>query len=158
MKNSKKGVSPLIATVLLVALVVFVAGMLSGWIPDFIRSITGGVNGKKIECSNAGIGVSNLRYCNGWLSGAIRNTNMIDVNNITMQVVFQNATPVQTIYLTQSGTAASSAESTLSLKPNEVASFNVSISGSNYYLIDVYTPHCPGVHDEAEAADVTRTC
>jgi flagellin-like protein len=154
----KKGISPLIATVLLIAFAVSVAAILYVWIPSFTREHTEGVSehaSREIYCAYGGIGVSNMQYCNGRLSGTIRNTNLVDIGNITVQVTFKNATATQTIYLTQNGVAGT--HSNMSLRPNEIASFNVTIGGSNYNSIHVFT-NCSNVYDDSTPGDVTATC
>lgn len=154
----RKGISPLIATVLLIAFTVSVAAILGVWIPSFSREHTEEVGehaSREIYCSYAGISVSQLRFCNSRLSGIVRNTNLMDIGNVTIQITFQNATPAQTIYLTESGTAGT--HSNMSLKPNEIASFNVTIGGSNYDKIHVYT-NCSNVYDDSVSSDITATC
>lgn len=154
----RKGISPLIATVLLIAFTVSVAAILGVWIPSFTKEHTESVGehaGREITCAYGGISVSHLQFCNNRLAGIIRNTNLIDLGNITIQITFQNATPAQTIYLTQDGVAGT--HSNMSLKPNQVASFNVTIGGSNYNNIHVYT-NCSNVYDDSSISDVTSVC
>ncbi len=155
----RKGISPLIATVLLIAFTVAVAGIISMWLTTFTSTSVEDVGERsstELYCTYGGISVSDLRFCNSRLSGIIRNTGQVDVGNITLQIIFQNATPAQKIYLTQTG-AAGSTHSNMSLEPREIASFNVSIGGSNFDKIHVYS-NCSNVYDDAERSDVTVTC
>lgn len=155
----RKGISPLIATVLLIAFTVAVAGIVSMWLTSFSSTSVEDVGKRADEelyCTYGALSVSSMQYCNNRLSGIIRNSGTVDIGNITMQITFLNATPVQKIYLTQDGIAGSN-HSNMSLKPVEIASFNVSIGGSNYNKIHVYS-NCSNVYDDVERSDVTVTC
>jgi flagellin-like protein len=159
-RMKRKGISPLIATILLIAFTVSVAAILGMWIPTFTKEHTeeiGGQAGRELYCAYGGVSVSQLQFCNDRLSGILRNTNLVDIGNVTVQVTFLNATSAQTLYLTQSGVAATAGHSNMSLTPNQVASFNVTIGGSNYKQVHVYT-NCSNVYDDVYASDITSTC
>lgn len=156
----KRGISPLVATVMLIAFTVAVAGIVSIWITTFTKTSTTSVgehSERELYCSYAGISMSSLRYCttNGRLSGIVENTNLVDLGNITLQIIYQNATS-QKIYLSQNGSARSDA-STMSLTPREQAAFNVSDVSSNYNLIHLYT-NCTNAYHDATRSDVTAVC
>ena len=143
----------MIATVLLIAFTVAVAGIVSVWITGFTTTSTEQVSeqsAKELYCVYAGISVSSLRYCGGYFSGIVTNTNLKDIGNITFQIIFDNYTS-QTIKLNKSSGGVF-----MSLTPRELDSFNVSIGGSNYDKLHFYT-NCSNVYDDATPADVT-TC
>ena len=149
----RKAVSDMIATVLLIAFTVAVAGIVSVWITGFTSTSTQQVteqSNKELYCAYGGISVSNLAYCGGYFSGVVTNTNLVDLGNITLQVLFDNSTN-QNIKLNRS-----SGSVFMSLTPRELDSFNVSIGGSNYDRLHFYT-NCSNVYDDAVRADVT-TC
>jgi flagellin-like protein len=150
-----KGISPMIATVLLIAFTVAVGGIVSIWITGFTSTTTEEVSKQsdvEVTCSYGGISVYSLSYCSNYLSGIVKNTNMIDIGNITVQVIFDNAS-TKKVYLCQNGSACV-VSSTMSLPPGELSSFNVSIGGSNYDKIHVYT-NCSNVYDDTTSAYVT---
>lgn len=155
----KKGISPLIATVLLIAFTVAVAGIVSMWLTSFSTTSVEDV-GKRADaelyCTYGALSVSDLQFCNSYLSGIIRNSGTVAIGNITIQITFQNATPVQKVYLTQDGTTGTN-NSNMTLKPVEIASFNVTVGGSNYNKIHVYS-NCSNVYDDVVSSDVTATC
>ena len=159
----RKGISPMVATVLLIAFTVAVGGIVSIWITGFTTTSTESVSEQsetELYCAYGGISVSSLNYCssNSYLSGVIENTNLVDIGNITLQIVFSNATQTQKIYLCQNGSSCASINgSTMALTPRELASFNVTIGGSNYNKIHVYT-NCSNVYDDATSSAVTTTC
>ena len=153
-KGMTKGITPMIATVLLIAFAVAVGAVMGPWIRSFVMSTTGDVSDyteTEIYCTYGGISVSNLQYCNDYLSGRIKNTNLVDLGNITIQIIFSNATSQQR-YLCQNGSICPTR--VMALTPGELASFNVSIGGSNYDTIHVYT-NCSNVYDDATSGDVT---
>jgi len=160
---TSKGISPMVATVLLIAFTVAVAGIVSIWITGFTTTSTEGVGEHseiELYCAYGGISVSSLSYCNSnsYLSGIVENTNLVDIGNITIQITFQNATQTQKIYLCKNGSACMGlGASNMSLTPRELATFNVTIDGSNYDKIHVYT-NCSNVYDDALSSDVTSSC
>ena len=61
-----KGLSPLIATVLLIAFTVGVGGIISVWITGFTQTsskIVSNEGEKQITCRNGAIDISNHKYC-----------------------------------------------------------------------------------------------
>ena len=151
LEKESKGISSLIASVLLIAFTVAAFGIIQLWGISFISTQTEQVSGQtetELTCIYGGISVSTLRYCNSYLGGIVENTNMIDLGNVTLQIVYQNST-MSSHPLNNSGT-----EIYMTLEPGEWESFNVTISGSNYNKIHLYT-NCSDVYDDATTADVT---
>jgi flagellin-like protein len=161
-ERGSKGISPLIATVLLIAFTVAVAGIVSVWITTFTTTSTQSVSGHsetELVCVYAGVKLSDLKYCssNGRMSGIVENTNLIDLGNITLQVIYQNASS-QKIYLCLNGSSCNAlGASTMALTPREKQSFNVSIGGSNYDKIHLYT-NCTNAYYDLTSGDVSSTC
>ena len=92
-----KGISPLIATILLIAFVIAVGGILSGWLVSFTKERTdeARVRGETdIRCSYANLYVSDADWndTNGRLSVTAENTGMEDLSNFNMVVIYQNNT------------------------------------------------------------------
>lgn len=149
--SGRKAVSDMIATVLLIAFTVAVAGIVSVWIIGFTSQSTESVTEQsetELYCAYGGVSVSSLGYCGGYFSGVVTNTNMKDIGNITLQIIFDNSSS-QTVKLN-----ASSGDVFMSLTPRALDSFNVSIGGSNYNKIHFYT-NCSNVYDDAGRSDVT---
>lgn len=138
-----KGVSPLIATILLIAFTLSVAGIVSIWLTGFARTSTetvGKESSTQLICSYGGIALSSLKFSNNRLSGSIENTRTIILGNITIQVLYTNASSqTEKLYV--------------SLTPREKYSFNISIS-NNYDKIRVIT-NCSSVYDEVGSSEVT---
>ena len=140
-----KGVSPLVATVLLIAFTISVAGIISIWLISFSRTSSetiGSEAEKQLICSYGGISLSNLRYSSsaGRMAGEVENTRTIVLGNISIQIMYTNATSQKTAL-------------NITLLPREKAAFNISAS-SNYDKIRVMT-NCSSVYDEVTSSDVT---
>lgn len=151
-----KGLSPLVATVLLIAFTVGVGGMISVWISSFTQTSSDIVSKQgeaQLICSNGAIDLSYLKYCNNNVTGIIKNTGRVTVGNITLQVIGTNNSQV-TIVLNDS--AGGNSGNYLALKPGQIFSFNQSLTGvgANYDKIWVYT-NCSSVNDLADRSDVT---
>lgn len=148
-----KGISPLVATVLLIGITVGIAGIIGYWISSFTQTstkITAAQGELQILCSNAAVDLSSLKYCNNNISGIIKNNGRITIGNITLQVVFSNASQISLALNDSSGIY-------LALRPGQLASFNQSIgatSSGQYSNIYLYT-NCSGVVDTAVSTDVS---
>ena len=89
-----RAVSPIIATVLLIALVVIVAAIINLWISNF----TGSTKEMREEadtqlfCSKTEVSFGNMKYCNSHMSGVIHNSGTSDIENLVFFVLYQNGT------------------------------------------------------------------
>jgi flagellin-like protein len=147
LKTSKKGISPMIATVLLIAFTVAVAGIISVWVTTFTSSTTSTVSEKaegELYCVYGGISVSSMKYCNNYFSGIVENTRFVDIGNVTLQVFYNNMSS-KTVKLN------------ISLQPRESAAFNLSGIDSNYDKIHMYT-NCSNVYTDATKSDISTSC
>lgn len=154
-----KGISPLVATVLLISLVVAIAGIVSQWSNIFAREQTELVTEQSrtsITCSYGNVNMRNLQFqtTQSRLSGAVENIGQIALGNISLSIVYQNATS-QNVKLCNSPSGSVSCDvANLSLSVAERTSFNVSIWGNNYDSIKLIT-NCTGVSDSASRGDVS---
>jgi flagellin-like protein len=152
----QKGVSPLIATVLLIAFTVGVAGIIVTWVTSFSTSTTQRVSQQadiQVICSYGSINLRSLRFANSQLSGTIENKGQIPLGNISLSIIYANATSEKIGLCLPASSAGSCPVSNLTLGLAERATFNVTISGSNYAEITVAT-NCTGVTDTVKAGDV----
>lgn len=161
----KKGISPIIATVLMIAFTVAVAGILSGWLTAFTTTSTQTVKSQsdtELTCSYGGISIGSLRFSGGYLSGNVDNTRTVSLGGITVQIIFTNKT-IQNVKLCSTATAtcctscatvcSTCTTANTSLSPRETTTFNIT-TNSNYEKIRVYT-NCSSVYDEANSGDVS---
>lgn len=141
----KKGISPFIAVVLLIAFTLSVAAIMGGWITSFTKSTSetvGERSEERIECAYGGIALYSVVYnsTSGNITGYIENTDVIPLGNIDLEVFYSDSTK-QEIDL--------NAE----LSPGEKDSFDQSITGSPNKL-RVFT-NCSNVYDEVSSGDIS---
>ena len=138
----KKGISPFIASVFLIAFAVVVAGVYSGWLTGFVKrtgETTEEKAGKRISCIYGGISLSDLVYNRTTenLTGTVENIDVTPLGNIDLEIFYADATK-QEIDLN------------LELEPGEKDVFNVNIPKLNttaYDKVRVIT-NCSNVYDE----------
>ncbi len=154
MKNSK-GIEPLIATVLLIAFTVAVAGIISIWVKGFTTTTTNQVDqmtNTTIFCSSGGIAISNVNFCStrSELSGKLTNTGLIDLIKITLQEAYLNgSSPTQPLCISGSSVVSCSA-SNLTIKPGFIYTFNISGVTSGFEYVNTIT-------DCASVGAITKT-
>jgi len=140
-----KGLSPFIASVLLIAFVLAVAAVFSGWYTSFVKETTEDVethSKKRVTCVHGGIALNNIKFNSTEvnMTGEVENTDVIDLGSITIELFYDNATRVEN-------------DLSMTLKPGERDTFNIA-SNSNYETIRVYT-NCSDVSDEITSSDVS---
>lgn len=141
-----KGLSPFIASVLLIAVAITVAGIFSGWFTNFIKTITSMIEGgeeTRIQCNYGGIALSDLEYntTSKYLSGYIENIDIIPLGNIDLEIFYDNATKEEK-------------DLNKVLEPGEKDVFDVTLN-SNYEKIRVMT-NCSNVYDEVSKSYVSE--
>lgn len=157
-----KGISPFIATILLVGLTVVIAGLVSTWFISFSKTSTETVGGKaslEIFCNRGGISFSDVCYSSNYITGYLTNTGTIALGNVAIQILYMNASQ-QTFYLSLGGGAVLASTDccgNLTMYANEKFKFNAS-ADSNYDRVRVYT-NCTGkVTDEVVSSDILTEC
>jgi hypothetical protein len=157
-----KGVSPFLATILIVAFTVAVGGILGSWLINFSgtqASNVGQQGGLTITCTNGGISLSDLKYHCPKLSGKVKNTGKIDLGNITLQIIYTNTSGEKICMSYAGGTVVSATcPGNMSIAMGEEYGFNLTIGGSNYDKIRVYGNCTSDVSYEAKSSDVTYNC
>jgi len=94
----RKGISPLIAEVLLIGFTVVVASLVILWATSFTRTTTSRIGGQaetQAVCMNAGIdffGTVTYNTTSREISGYVKNTGNVPLGNISFQVI--NSTSV----------------------------------------------------------------
>lgn len=134
-----KGISPLLATILLIAFTVAVSGIISLWLISFSKTTTTTVGTEaetQLVCSYAGISLYDVKYSNNYLSGTIENVGSVPLGNISLQVIYTNATQQKFELCLVGNQAISCSVSNISLTSyGDIVTFNISIGGSNYNKI-----------------------
>lgn len=153
-----KGISPLVATVLLIAFVVSVGGLVAAWTSGFTKDTTQLVADQsklQITCQYGKLNLKNLQFASTpvKLSGVMENNGLIALGNLTLTVIYQNATSERIEMCSSSSGAASCASGNLTLTQSQLAAFNVTIGGSNYDSIRL-SSNCTSAYDTADRGDV----
>jgi len=129
----KKGISPLIAEVLLIGFTVAVASIIILWVTGFTKTSTKTISSQaetQMACIHAGIDFyGNVIYnqTSQTLSGYLQNTGNIPLGNISFQVLYDN------------GTVQNFQNYLLEILPTNVASFSLTGISSNLNMIYVST-------------------
>jgi len=146
----KKGVSPFLATVLLIAFAIAVAAIFGGWLTSFTTQTTEEVqerSEKRVTCSYGGIALEDLVYnlSSTNFSGKIENTDIITLGNIDFEIFYADDTRGEL-------------DLNITLEPGEKNTFNQQVTKMNtttYNKIRVIT-NCSNVYDEATSSDISE--
>jgi len=133
-----KGVSPLVAAVLLIAATMSIAGILAFWASTFVRTQTASFENQTLtsECNFATFEVYTCTYDAGSsrISLALNNNGQVALKNLAAYVQYANDT-LQQINMTDT------------LPQNSLKQFYLNDIGSNYSKIIIRT-HCPQLSRE----------
>ncbi|MDY6769444.1 MAG: archaellin/type IV pilin N-terminal domain-containing protein [Candidatus Nanohaloarchaea archaeon] len=137
--SGRKGVSPLIAAVLLIAFTMAVAAILTAWVTTFTQEQTaelGNKSAKQIDCSFGQLEIFDTTSDTTWVTVAITNTGTVDFNN-TSVTTLSGGSVLGKGYLSDLGSG-------------QTKSINVSwSSGGAAETVRIATQQCPTVTDEA---------
>jgi hypothetical protein len=129
----KKGVSPLIAEILLIGFTVAIASIIILWSTSFTKTTTKTIGSQaetQMACTYGGIdfyGTITYNSTSQAIYGYIRNTGNIPLGNITFQIVYKNGNiDTKTLQLD-------------ALLPSAISSFYFDGISSNIDLIYVFT-------------------
>jgi flagellin-like protein len=142
-----KGISPIIAAVLLIAFTIVIGSILLLWSRGFVEQPlveTGEKAEKEVECAYGFLELSNLEYCNETLKGSIFNKGTIKLKNITIHIVYPAPQAPSKFPLCLSGDKiVNCTVANLSIDVGEVYKFNISTPQPEEVRV---TSHCPGVY------------
>ena len=133
----KKGISPLIAEVLLIGFTVAVASIVILWATSFTRTSTSTIGNQanvQTICMSAGIdfyGTITYNSTSRTLSGYVRNTGNVPLGNISFQVIYPTTTTNFPNQISE-------------LLPQNVASFSLPNVDQGFNSLIVYT-NCSSV-------------
>jgi len=92
----RKGISPIIASVLLVAVSLAVAGIFSGWAPEMVQTFTDSTEDQadqRITCDRASLDISSANLDGDTVEVAVRNNGDEDLD-VTAAAVDEDGIPV----------------------------------------------------------------
>ena len=146
----KKGISPFIATVLLIAFAIAVASIFGGWLSTFTQTTTEEVqehSETRVTCTYGGIALEDLEYNKtaANFSGKVENTDIIALGNIDFEIFYTDASRTKL-------------DLNMTLYPGEKDTFNRNVNKMNttgYDKVRVIT-NCSNVYDEATSSDISE--
>jgi len=141
-----RGLSAFVSAILIIAITLAVAGVFSGWFTGFVKRTSESIeeqSSAKIVCSNGGISLENVRYnqTSGNITGYIRNTEIIGLGNIDVEIFLANTTKILL-------------DSNITLAPGEQEGFIYHLNTQEYDFIRVKT-NCSNVYSQISAAEVS---
>jgi flagellin-like protein len=153
---NKKGISPIVAAVLLIAFSLIIGGLMLLWTRGFVGGTTEEAEKRAEELRRCGGGIiqlSNLKYCNNSLTGDIINRGTATLGNLTLFVYLENLEVSNYPLCLVDRKVINCSVSNFSLPMNEKYKFDLSLE---LRPIEVrITTDCPGVIDEVKNESIT---
>ena len=133
-----KGISPLVAAVLLIAVTMSIAGVLAYWASQFVTKSLPGVNESTTQCRFVNFIIYNCLYnsTTGNLTVTLNNIQTVEVKNLMVYLSFLN------------GTMSSGTKLNETLASGEFRSYVLSGIPSDFSKIIVTTQVCPDISKE----------
>jgi flagellin-like protein len=144
-----KGLSPLIATIMLIAIVIAIGAIIFAWNQGFLKnlfSIVGEAIEQLLFCSNARVELADVGFEQDNITGKILNIGSGQLRNI--KVEFESQNEIEIVELCGDGEATSCEKSNLTVPPGKIVSFSVKPS-FRPSLISVLT-NCQNAKDSVE--------
>lgn len=133
-----KGVSPIVASVLLLAVTLSVASIFSGWGPSIVKTVTQSTSNQTettINCNEAAVEIVSAKYYPaGQTSIVVRNTGTSDLDQLQISA-WQDDLPMN--------------EKVVSVKRGNFTTENVSTS-SQPDFVQAFSKDCSSVQDKYE--------
>ncbi|RLI99980.1 MAG: hypothetical protein DRP03_01950 [Candidatus Aenigmatarchaeota archaeon] len=120
-----KGISPIIAVIMLIAFTMVVAGILASWATQYVKV-------KLRECTNAGLWIERATYQSGnnKLLLVITNTGTIDLHGFTAILTYENGTVIKI-----------PSNKTIAGKETETITF-ANVNGDGLEIVDIVSKEC----------------
>ncbi|MFB6292515.1 MAG: archaellin/type IV pilin N-terminal domain-containing protein [Candidatus Nanohaloarchaea archaeon] len=133
----RKGITPLIAAVLLLAVTVSAAALFSSWGPSIVKTVTSATSNqteRAVDCNAASIDIMSAKYYSsgGQTAIVIRNTGQAELNNLRASA-WANEIPIN--------------ETTTSLARGNLTTVNVT-TNKKPDLVQVFSKKCGSVTDK----------
>lgn len=132
-----KGIDPLIATVLLIAATMSIAGILVYWASNFVRTTLPETNSSETTCQFADFQISSCNYANNTVSFVLYNYRNVPLNGIRATVFDVNNFP-----------SWSNMTLNQSLPVGQFVSFSIQNIPSNFTKLTVVSTECPSLIHE----------
>lgn len=135
---NKKGISPILASVLLLAVTISVAGVFSGWAPNLAQTVTeqtGNQTEQRLACNQASAEFISANYDSGnsEIDVALRNDGGADFNELILVAFDSNDNLL--------------AQSNISIEAGNVDNTSISNVNSAPSYVNLYAQECSDVTD-----------
>lgn len=132
----RKGISPIIASVLLLAVSLAVVGIFSGWAPELAQDVTQSTSNSTFEtisCNEASVEIRSAYYDgSGSLTLSVRNNGEEDLNNISLVAFDQDSKII-------------AQKNDVSLVRGEISDETISPVSSEPEYAEAFSEHCGSV-------------
>ena len=130
-RKKRKGISPLISVILLIAFTMVVAGILAAWATQFVRVR----QSEFVKCSDAGVLIQSSYYesASSKLFTNVFNNGKVSMEGFSMIITLDNGTVI-------------SQGSNVTISAGSVQTFNIS-SPSNIKEVSIRSRQCQGAQD-----------
>lgn len=142
MKSKRKGISPLVAVIMLIAFTMIVAGILAGWATRFATDQRNMLE----QCVRASMLIQSAVYETATSNVTIMlyNPGTVSLTDFQVQVAYDdNGPPVPSTWNIQSTLAA-----------NSFQTYIHNLTDTNIEFIDVRSVECPGAYDLIRVDDI----
>ncbi|MFB6214170.1 MAG: archaellin/type IV pilin N-terminal domain-containing protein [Candidatus Nanohaloarchaea archaeon] len=123
----RKGVSPIVASVLLLAVTLSVASIFSGWGPNIVRTVTQSTQNQTettINCNQASVDITSAKYYTGDnTSVVVRNTGTSDLDQLQIST-WKNDLPMNQKVISVNRGNFTTVNVSTSSKPDSVQAFS----------------------------------
>lgn len=149
--SSLKGISPLIAAVLLIAVTMTVAGIVATWAASFVKAqVKSAENQNNVMCFGAQFEVSNAKIVNGVGYFTLENSGSDILKDFKGYLFYDNPAYNEPIdpsksYCIENPTITLA---NLTLRPGDVYTFNFSFSHNYPAKVRITPGNCPSSYDE----------
>ena len=134
-----KGISPLVAAVLLIAATMSIAGILAYWASSFVRTSLPEVNKTQQECQFLDFKIATCRYesANQQIVLILDNFRTVDIKEPTLTIFDSNGLPQPIIKLNES------------VPSGQFKAYSVPVTSGNFSKVVIGTSFCPEIKQES---------
>lgn len=143
---NRKGISPIIASVLLLAVSLAVVGIFSGWAPELTQDVTQSTSNstyETIQCNEASVEIRSAYFDSGSneVTLSVRNNGDEDLNNLSLVAFANNETIIaqeQDISIV-AGAISEETISSVTSEPSYVEALSTNCGSVTYRIDDINT-------------------
>jgi flagellin-like protein len=138
-----KGISALIAVIMLIAFTMIVAGILAGWATQFVEQQRSELS----LCSKAGILIQNANHANGKLTVQIFNSGDVELTGFSARITDRNETTKET-------TTVPYRMGNFTISPQTIQPYTFDVNQTLYEVV-IQSLQCKGAQDMIYKYDIT---